>query len=197
MRFNTLSASVALALVFAAFAASVASPSPDTAKMRANFEQVANFRLTDTFLHKNLAYSLDVAKHPCQNSIKAGLSLLRDLQSKPLDQVIARFDTQPGVQARLAKHGLSAHDAVVGGLVMLMVGLDQMASESGGTVSSGKGVNTPAMKANKAFYKAHLPEIRAAHKKRAAIVHQQMRAKGREAACIRKNMHGFLSSGSP
>jgi hypothetical protein len=190
---------ITLALALAAPAAGAATPPPNAGKMRASFAQVANFRLTDSFLRNDLAYSLDVARHPCQSSIKAGLMMFRDLQSMPLDQVIARFDANSNVHAMLAKHGLSAHDAVVGGLVMFMVGMEHMSNTPegkrlGGTVS-GKGLDTPAMKTNLAFYKAHWPEIRAIQQKISAIVKRQMDANGHKAACLRKNAQQLMSSG--
>lgn len=196
-RTHLFPATAALALSFAAAAASAAAPPPNAASMRAGMEQVANFRLTDGFLRNNLAYSLDIAQHPCQASIKTGVSMFRELQSIPLDQVVARYGANPQVHSMLARHGMTAHTAVVGGLAMFMAGMKYMSrhAQPGGAVS-GEGFKTPAMQANLAFYQAHWPEIHANAQKIQGIVSEQMHANGREAACLRNNMQAMTSPAS-
>lgn len=137
-------------------------------------KEVGNYRLTESYLHHGFAYILHNAKHPCQHhASKMGFAIFRNMATEPLDKIIARYDASPGTHAELAKYGLTARQAVVGGLVMMVIGLDRMSDTSGGKRSgmtgSGRGLSTPAMKANKAFYEAHLPEIKAFHHKMGVI----------------------------
>ncbi|MGH9653687.1 MAG: hypothetical protein ACRD6B_09525, partial [Bryobacteraceae bacterium] len=85
-----------------------------------------------SYLHHSFAYILHNAKHPCQHPSKMGFSIFRDIATEPLDQIIARYDATPGTHAELAKYGLTARQAVVGGLVMMVIGLDRMSDTSGG-----------------------------------------------------------------
>lgn len=198
MRFITsfTTAMTALALAVAATTASAAPPPPNRTIAMANAQQLANFRLTDGFLRKDLAYSLDQARHPCQHSAKPGFVMLEELGSLPMNQIIARFDAAPGVHADLAKHGLTAHDAVLGGLMMFVVGMDHMSqSPQGkrmGMTSSDHLPDTAAMRANHAFYNAHWPEIQAHTQQMQTIAAQQVKANGgKMPACLKQQLQGL------
>lgn len=168
---------IALALALSApVGAQTHAPTPS---QTVAMEAVANFRLTDSFLKRDLAYTLDGSRDPCRYAF---LPLLGKLQNghASLDQIAAEYDARPGVHAMLAKHGLTAREALVGGLAMLSASISVMTPEArrlGATISQ-SGPQTPTTRANIAFYKAHLPEINAFHARLSAVASQRVRQGG-------------------
>lgn len=193
MRVTSLLASSITVVALALATPSVATAAtPSHAIMKANMEEVTNYRLTESFLRSDFAYALETAKHPCRHTSMRGFALLKEARSQPIDQVAARFDTQPGVHAMLVKHDLTARQAVVGGFAMMMTSLTYMSGDAKAhhvEVTGGPTQHTAAMKANLAFYKAHLPEINAFHQKMGAIAQQIVDENGgKMPACMMREL---------
>jgi hypothetical protein len=158
---------------------------------KANMQQVSNFTLTDSEIHNLLAYSLYNAKHQCGHP--PSFFFLNKLGTVPIDRIVADYDASPVTHAALVKNNLTARQAVVGGLAMTIVGLDYMTStpegKKRGLTSSGSGENTPALKADMALYKAHLPEVDVFHKQKMAAINQTIANNGGKLpACVMKQL---------
>jgi hypothetical protein len=165
-----------------------AAPSARAAAPSAGMAAVANFRLTDSFLKRDIAYVLDTSDDPCRYSLMSALVSMQSNQAS-LDQIVSRYDARPGVHAMLAKHGLTAREAVVGSFALMAANM-QALSESPGGKKLGvttSGTPTPTMRANVAFYKAHSSELRQFHAKigRAARANLQKNG-GKLPACMRR-----------
>lgn len=173
-------------------ALAIAAPAPTRAAVpsQADMAAVANFRLTDSFLKRDLAYVLDTSDDPCRYGLMSSMMKLQTSRAS-LDQVVTAYDAQPGVHAMLAKHGLTAREAILGGFAMLAAGMEAMSEspegkEMGVTVS---GHSSPAMRANVAFYKAHTPEIQQFHTRlQAAAKQRQEQNGGKMPACMQQQL---------
>lgn len=150
-------------------------------------EAVGSFRITNDFFQRDHALSLDLAQDPCAHGRRPTLTLELAQQvgegKLGMDQAIQQFGAQPGMAALLAKHGLSARDAFVGAFAM-MAALARVMPAPPGAASSGP--DTPTIRANAAFLKAHMAEQHAYGQKVDAIARQRIAANGgRLPACER------------
>lgn len=152
-----LAASLAFTMTLAV-AASV--PARAAAPSHADQAAITNFRLTESFLKRDQAYVLDTRGDPCRYSMMSTFMQLLG-GNVSLDRAASAYDARPGVHELLAKHGLTAREAILGGFAMFITGMKVASGGPDGrkmdmTVS---GASTPVMRENVEFYKAHLPEI--------------------------------------
>lgn len=165
---------VLLAAATPAFAAAV--PNPGARKL---MQAVGSFRITEDFLQRDQALALDLAKDPCAHGRPTVFLDLADKVGKgtlTLDQAIRQFAAQPGMAALLARHGLSARDAFIGGFAMLGATMQTMPMPAGDTASGGP--DTATSRANVAFLKAHMAELRAFQGQLGTLARARVHANG-------------------
>lgn len=140
---------------------------------------VQNFTLSDDYLNRYMAVQQDTAKDPCHLGM---LGLLKpDAQNKSLDQLAAEYDAQPGVHAMLARHGLTARQAVLGTSVLMAAAMADLQKAHPGMVQSSGSI--PVSPANQAFYSSHKSQIQQFTMR---IGQQEMQANGGKLpACLR------------
>lgn len=138
----------------------------------ADIAAINSFQLDQDFLDRYMAIQEDAAKDPCNLSM---LTLLGDEQPHSLDQVASRYDAQPGVHAMLARHGLTARQALIGMSVLIgaaMQDMKQTHPEMAQYMSSHGGGVSPR---NLAFYRAHKTQI---HQHQQALGKLELAANG-------------------
>lgn len=122
-----------------------------------------NFKLTDGFLHKWQSYEKEAAMKPCEMSPL--IAMRKDPgKTESLDQVIERFDGQPGVHAALERSGLTAREAVLGLGALMGAAVQDFAKSHPDMVKNGSVKTGPAAAvspANLAFYREHKADIHA------------------------------------
>lgn len=163
-----------------------AAPNPGA---REFVQAIGSFRITEAFLQRDQALALDLAKDPCAHGSPTAFLELADKIGKgtlTLDQAISQFAAQPGMAALLARHGLSARDAFVGGYAMMGATMRTMPAPPGATVSGGP--DTATSRANVAFLKAHMAELRAFQGKMGAIARERVHANGGKLPACEQSM---------
>lgn len=182
---------LAAALALVPLVAGAGSPSP------ADRAAVANFRLTDSFLQHDQAMALELAKMPCGTSAAMLQAFLGFGSGRlSLDEASAQITAAPGMQGLLAKHGLTARDALLGGLELLRIKTHATASKmraNGADVSTSSQPESPTQRANDAFIAAHRQEIQQHDAAMRAIAQQRAHDDpGAAMACLGKLGQGSM-----
>jgi hypothetical protein len=126
----------------------------------ADQQEIQSFKLSEDFLHR---YEAVIAVKPSEGSEEPSLAQLTMMTSS-LDAMTAEAAKSPKLVALLKQHGLSARQAIVGGLVIARAGMaDTMLADP----KMAKYVSKDKMPSaeNMAFYRAHKAEIGEAMKK--------------------------------
>jgi hypothetical protein len=114
-----------------------------------------SFQLTDDYLTKYLAAQDDQVKDPCH--LSPTFQMLSS--TKPLDQLVAEYDAQPGVHAMLARHGLTAREEILGFVVLELAAFEMIHKEHPDMAQTTANVPMPISPANLAFYNSHKAAI--------------------------------------
>lgn len=121
----------------------------------ADNREIQRFTLTESFLHRYAAAAADARS---QTSDDSDASPDPEKTMTSLDSMIAEINKSPAKVALLQRHGLTAREAAVGGLVLLRVRVADALSDD---PNMAKFVNASTIprRANMAFYRAHKAEI--------------------------------------
>lgn len=175
MRLNRLLPVLSLSL---SLAAALPAAHADDALAPADAAALHEFRLTDDFLQRYMAAGDEIAKDPCRLGM---IDLLKQGDRiGSIDQLARRYDTQPGVHAMLARHGLSAREMVLGMMTLTGAAVEDLRKLHPDAVQGGGSMVSAS---NVAFYDAHKAQIRQHNQE---IAHQQLQANGGELpACLK------------
>jgi len=138
----------------------------------ADVAALKSFRLDQGFLDRFMALQDDAVKDPCHLSMG---NLLKGNQARSLDQAARQYDAQPGVHAMLARHGLTARQALIGMSALLgavMQDMKETHPEMAQHMHSRGGAVSPQ---NMAFYRAHKAQIQ---QHQQTLGHRQLAAHG-------------------
>lgn len=160
---------------FACYSAAAASSnSPPSGPAAADMAALQNFRLTDDFIARYEAYEEDAAKKPCELSPITALSG-DDAQERSLDQTVAAFKAQPGVDATLQRHGLTARETILGMMTLMRAAMQELAQRRPDMVEKGEGSMGAISPANMAVYDRHKDEL---HQHQRQLAREQLKANG-------------------
>ena len=116
-----------------------------------------NYRLTMDFADKWIAVNGDPSAPEC------GILLVNFPKGISLAETIRIFDARPGVSAALAKHDLTAREAILGGIGILAAriqALKESSPNAAGDKSDGGEHHIKVSAANMAFIRQHGAAIR-------------------------------------
>jgi|GEM_PF-1805616 len=155
-KFASVSHWLTLALTLGLAAPVVAGPRD------ADLRAIQNFKLTPDFLARYEAYEQqDVVQNPC--ALDPLLALQNAAEHSMLDQTAAEYDAKPGAHAALQRHGLTAHDVLLGMAVWVGAAAQDLAAQNPELVKSGEIQLNPDFKIspeNLVFYRQHKDEFR-------------------------------------
>lgn len=140
-RASTLARCLALALCLAASAGATAASAGRAAERAA----LQGFTLSDAFLDKWVALQQDPSPAKCT----LGRALMASAGS--LDQSVARLEADPATRALLARHGLTAREAMLGSVTLTAAAMQDLRASHPQLGATG----LPVSAANMAFYHQH------------------------------------------
>ena len=196
----------ALALAMATPGHAVGAQAGNNAGAMAVGQAISNYRLTEDFVKRAHAMQLDMARNPCEyGNPSSSMRMLGEVSEGrlTLDQAIAKFGAQPGMQALLAKHGLTARDALIGGLAlgkaqsgaMVAHAEAQAAAHGAKPAAASMGGKTAAQQANARLLASHWSELQAFNQKMGAISQQRIKANGGKLPACEANAMRSLGGG--
>ena len=122
-------------------------------------QEIRDFKPTNSFFEHYLQAKVDMAKNPCGLSPLFALGKLSGPHPLTLSQVIAAYDAQPGVHPFLLRHALTAREMILGTIVMMQAGVQQLSQLRGATVDGRREGTSIISSANAAFLMAHKAEV--------------------------------------